>query len=197
MERPEQREFARPNIVRDVLAERVEILQDTFTIAAAYLASKKKIEVMPLAGYGQFTNWVVRPLVWLGRDDLNAGVRESAAVDPTNQLLAELLPAMERIAKWPAYKRRDGLTLGEMRDRSAKTEAERDKRAADVKRLESILVEAGGGRDYNGLVQLNSRAAGKFLARVANRVSGGRALVRAGISDGAVRWKIESVAEGV
>ena len=197
MERPEQREFARPNIVRDVLAERVEILQDCFTITAAYIASKKKTQVMPLAGYDQFTNWIVRPLVWLGRDDLNAGVRESAAVDPTNQLLAELLPVMERIEKWPGYRGRDGLTLGEMRDRSATTDAERSKRTADVKSLESILVEAVGAREYNGLVQLNSRAAGKFLARVANRVSGGRYLVQNGKSDGAVRWKIERVPEGV
>lgn len=193
MERPEGRSFKHADIVREVLDKRVEILTDVFTIVNSFLRSGATVKVEALAGYEQFTDWVVKPLVWLGRDDLNAGVRESAASDPTTELLGELLPAIEKIAGLPENKGRDGLTIAEMRERGELSANGKTKRWEYASKLEGILAEATTAKEIAGRLQLNGRAVGKFFTKIAGRVKDGRRLVKAGVTDGASRWRVEGV----
>ncbi len=69
MESPHTRQFKRPTLVRDVQGARAQILSDLYTLVLAYRASGDKGACGTLAGFTEWQQTCVEPLVWLGLQD--------------------------------------------------------------------------------------------------------------------------------
>jgi hypothetical protein len=83
MECPEHRVF-RHKPVEEVLAARGKYLAAVFTIARAYkVAGEPQIEAAKaIAGFEEWSRWVQRPLLWLGRADPFVSQEGARAQDP-------------------------------------------------------------------------------------------------------------------
>lgn len=91
MERPDQREFKRPDILEWALANRPEIVAKVLTIAKAYLdAGAPAVNIRP-SRFSTFDQMVRRPLVWAGGADIGEKFSSAISEDPGLALLRDVL----------------------------------------------------------------------------------------------------------
>jgi putative DNA primase/helicase len=96
VERPELREFSFDPIER-VLADRGAYIAAAITIARAYIAAGSPKVCSALGSYGQWSQMVRSPLVWLGQEDPVKSMDEAREEDPVRRAEHDL------IAIWRAY----------------------------------------------------------------------------------------------
>lgn len=190
VERAEAREFKRPNLWQEFSRDRPAILSDLFTVTAAYLNQTERVSVRPLAGYDQFRSWVAEPLVWLGQPDVIESAREGAANDTTRGQLAQVLPLLHRLHSSPRHASFAGVTTHDM---AMQKEGGGNDWYRLRDELHAVLGEATGAKVFNGEIQMSWVSVGRWLLRVSKRVVGDRRLVKAGMKNGQVAWKVETL----
>nr|VFK11516.1 MAG: hypothetical protein BECKLPF1236A_GA0070988_1005613 [Candidatus Kentron sp. LPFa]VFK27683.1 MAG: hypothetical protein BECKLPF1236C_GA0070990_1005013 [Candidatus Kentron sp. LPFa] len=175
---PAMRTFKRPDLVREVLAERHRFVSAALTIIRAWIvAGRPKTECKALAGYGDWSDLCRQPLLWLGLADPTASVFEAMAEDPDREILARFLDAWFSVfEKTPAMVR-------EAVDRALVFHGERGE-------LREVLHDIAGERG-----EINRRKLGWWIRRHAGRIVDGRRILRAntGASASAERWRVEVV----
>jgi hypothetical protein len=178
-ETPAARNFKRPDLVRDVLRERVRYVSAALTVVRAWLAAgRPKTICKSLAGYGDWSDLCRQPLLWLGCTDPAVSVFEAMAEDPDRETLGRLLTAWQMaFGKVPAM----------MRDAVKQASAFHDEYIDLREVLHDIADERG---------DINRRKLGWWIKRHAGRIVDGRHFVRASGNRSADAWQVE-VAESV
>lgn len=177
-EQPGSREFCR-NLKEYVLERRAELLAAALTIPLAYLAAGAPGRWSP----SRFASWdhlVRRPLLWVGCPDPLATQDEMRVVDPVRTSLLEMLQAwVDAFAARP-------MTVAEAIDAAGGPVHVAHQGLA-------AAIEAAGARDRGGA--FNSRSLGRWLARFAGRIEGGRRFERDGEDSGTSRprYRVVSV----
>jgi putative DNA primase/helicase len=97
-ERPEERVF-RFDPVAKVKANRGKYLAACFVVLKAYIASGRPAQnFKPKNSFGDWSNVVRAPLVWLGREDPNANAEAAREDDPHRQRLVQFMLALKPFA---------------------------------------------------------------------------------------------------
>ncbi|HET8938485.1 MAG TPA: hypothetical protein VFN67_33805 [Polyangiales bacterium] len=113
VERPELRsDWKYPKILQHVREHRAELMSAALTIVRAYhCAGRPPVKVTPLGSFEEWSDWVCRPLVWLGlpnpidtQDEIEAGGSSDSAK----------LEAV--VMAWLASIGEDPITTAELRD---------------------------------------------------------------------------------
>jgi hypothetical protein len=175
-ETPATRNFKRPDLVQEVLAERGRYVSAALTIVRAWIvAGQPKTTCKSLAGYGLWSELCRQPLLWLGCNDPMESMFEAMAEDPDRETLKRLL------AVW-----RSAFGKAPAMVRDAVNSATRSGgRNADF--LE-VLRDIAGERD-----EINRRKLGRWIKRNAGRIVDGQRFVRSSGKRSAEAWQVETV----
>lgn len=181
IETPAARSFERPDLVRDVLAERGRYVSAALTIVRAWIdAGRPKSECKGLASYGDWSNLCRQPLMWLGFADPTNAIFESMADDPDREILDRLLRAWhEEFGNTPTMVR-DAIKRA-----SYPFDQENTNSQGELKEvLHDIALERG---------EINRRRLGWWIKRQVGRIVNGLKFVRVSGNRSAEAWKVESV----
>jgi hypothetical protein len=173
VETPASRQFSGDPLAQ-VLASRGRYVSLALTIIRAWIVSNDApITCKALASYGQWSNWVRQPLLWLGLPDPVDRVFERLAQDPDREALGRMLhlwkqefgssPTMVR----DVIKRTSGFGNDDFRE---------------------ILLEVAEQRG-----EVNGRRLGRWMARHQGRIVDGLRFERASGTTSAERWLVRVV----
>jgi putative DNA primase/helicase len=140
-----------------------------------------------LGSYEIWSDWVRGALLWLGEADpvtTMEGVRDS---DPKLDALLAVLEQWENVIGTSRVSVRDVIDTATKQLTALNMYARPEFRYPDFR--EALLAVAGEGG------AINSKRLGKWLASNQDRVVQGHRLIRAGVSGGIARWRMEAVAE--
>ena len=116
VERAELREFSFDPIAR-VLANRGAYVAAAITIARAYIAVGMRVECAPLGSYGQWSQVVREPLIWLGKADPVKSMDDVREADPVRNAVRELIAIWKEKLKTGV-----GYTAGDLYNSAYQTE---------------------------------------------------------------------------
>ena len=160
-ETPAPRTFKRPDLLREVLAERGKFISAALTVIRAWVvAGCPATACKPIASYNRWSDWCRQPLLWLGMPAPANSIFEGMDEDPECDSLMRLLHAWHRAFHTQPTMVRDvvqraqslGIQVGELRE---------------------ILCDIAGDRDG-----INRRRLGWRLKRQEGRIVGDMKLVR-------------------
>lgn len=200
MERPDARTFKIPDLKRHVADHRHELLGAALTALRAFVvAGRPAHDKEP---YGSFYDWdrLVRgALLWLGEADPLDSRARIMEVDPTSGNLGALLTAWHELFGVVAMTTKEVVTATMLptgaRDRYADNDednAEAPERQKLREALHEALLEVAGSKDGQ---TISHGALGKYLAKNADKVTGGLRLERAGEFRRAVCWRVRNLEE--
>lgn len=180
VETPATRQFT-ADPLGTVRAARERYVSLALTIIRAWVVAGSPITpCKPLASYGQWSNWVRQPLLWLGMADPAQRVFEQLAQDPDRETLGRLLhawratfgstPAMIR----EAVNRAETYTFGPISNVQAE--------------LKEVMREIAEDRG-----EINRRRLGKWIARHQGRIVDGLRFEKASGTTSAEKWIAKSV----
>lgn len=175
VETPAERNFKGDPLAR-VRKDRARFVSLALTLIRAWLVSgDAPTACKPLASYGQWSDWVRQPLLWLGLPDPAKRVFEQLAKDPDRETLGRLLHA------WRA-------TFG---TRPAMIREAVNQSATDFGNLElrEVLLEIAEERG-----EINRRRVGKWISRKQGVIVDGMRFERASGTTSAERWQVKCVA---
>jgi hypothetical protein len=173
VERPELREFSFDPIER-VLADRGSYIAAAITIARAYIAAGSPKVCGALGSYGEWSDFVRSPLVWLGQDDPVKSMDEAREDDPIRRAEHSL------IAIW---RTRLGLNVGYTAAGLIKKANEQTSREIDshvyesdwtYPQLRELLVQQAGTPRGD----IDARRVGNWLMSIRGRVHNGHCIER-------------------
>lgn len=174
---PASRVFRRPELVREVLCERGRYVAAALTIVRAWIvAGRPRSGSKALAGYSDWSEVCVQPLLWLGLADPTESAFDAVAADPEREVLQRFHAAWEAVF---------GKTPIMVRELIAKSIAE-DRTCAE---LREIIQDIAGERE-----DINRRKLGRWIKRHLNHIVDGRRFVRANSNGAAEKWSVEAVA---
>jgi hypothetical protein len=175
-ETPAARSFKRPDLVREVLAERGRYVSAALTIVRAWIvAGRPKAICKSLAGYGDWSDLCRQPLLWLGCADPTVSVFEAMAEDPDRETLGRLLRAWQAVfGRMPAM----------VRDAVKKAEVFHEEHVELREVLRDIADERG---------EINRRKLGWWIRRHAGRIVDGLRFARSSGNRSAEAWRVEVV----
>ncbi len=172
---PAARNFARPDLVRDVLRERGRYVSAALTIVRAWLAADRpKTACKSMAGYADWSNLCRQPLLWLGCADPAASVFEAMAEDPDRETLGRLLTAWHTTFGKTPVMVRDALKQAAL--------------PGEQQELSEVLRDIAEERG-----EINRRKLGWWIKRHSNRIVDGRRFVRASGNRSAEAWQVDLV----
>ena len=180
-ERPELRRF-HSDPVAIVKADRGRYLVAALTVLRAFHVAKRPVRPDPLGSYEVWSDWVRGALIWLGEDDPVAtmeGVRKS---DPKLDALTAVLEQWDWVGYGPVSVR-DVIDVATKQVSPSTMYARPEFLYPDLREA-SLAVAGEGGA-------INSKRLGKWLAGNQDRIVQGRRLIRAGVSGGIARWRME------
>lgn len=152
-EMPAERSFKRPNLIREIKAQRGMYVSAALTIIYAWLhASKPMTECKPLASFGEWSDFCRQPLLWLGLPDPAHSVYMAMSTDPDKELLRRLLHIWHQLFGSKPTRIREIMALYAPTDFQAN---------GDEIELAEVLREIAG--DLRG--DINRRMLGHFLKR--------------------------------
>ena len=202
VEQPEQREFAKGDPIKAVLADRGRFVADVLIIARAYLTNGvKPAGLKPFGSYPGWSRLVREPLMWLGRPDPVASQNATRAGDPEmgrlRSVTAAWHAAFQDHGQPVAFVVRYAMTAPKEPDPDAPPYSEEVKGYLDHKlkqeRLREVLLEAFPGRPN----EIDTKRFGDWLRKYSNRIAGGlrfrKELDAAGkpaVTHGATRWQV-------
>jgi hypothetical protein len=176
VETPATRQFTGDPLAT-VRTNREKYVSLALTIVRAWIVSgETATPCKSLASYGQWSNWVRQPLLWLGLPDPATRIFEQLAQDPDREALGRMLnlwatsfgtsPTMVREAiQYSVFNSDD---------------------------LREILMEVA---EHRG--EINARRLGKWLSRHQGRIVDGRRFERASGTTSAERWQAKTVSQSV
>jgi len=163
MERPELRKFAFDPVER-VLADRGTYVAAAITIARAYRMAGRPKVCPPIGSYGEWTDAVRAPLIWLGEADPVASMDALRGEDP------ELASIRELFAHWlevmPVHAHH---TAAQIIDVACKLD--RDS-GFEYPEFRDLIMRVAGDRG-----QASSKSLGKWLTKINGRVVDDKRLV--------------------
>jgi hypothetical protein len=175
-ENPESRSFSRPDLVREVLAERGHYVSHALTIVRAWLvAGRPKTVCKSLAGFDDWSDWCRQPLLWLGCADATESVFKAMAEDPDRETLGRLLDAWQVVF---------GKTPAMVRD-AIKQSTFPDGKAELYEVLRDIAEERGG--------EINRMKLGRWIKRHSGRIVDGRRFVPGSEHRSSETWRVENL----
>jgi hypothetical protein len=185
-ERPELRLFA-SNPIQTVMANRGRYLIAALTVLRAYHVAGRPSQPNPLGSFEDWSGWVRAALLWLGQADPVMTMEEIRGADPKLDVLTAVMAQWQRVIGSVNVSARDVIehatsqrAVGSSLSMYPKMEfAEPDFREA----LLSVAGEGGA---------INSKRLGKWLALQQGRFVQGSRFVRAGLSAGILRWRLET-----
>jgi hypothetical protein len=157
MERPELRKFAFDPVER-VLADRGTYVAAAITIARAYRMAGRPKVCPPIGSYGEWTDAVRAPLIWLGEADPVASMDALRGEDPELALIRELF------AHWlDAMSLRADYTAAEIIEVACSPTPGRD--GFKNPEFRDLIMRVAGDRGPP-----SSKSLGKWLTRINGRV---------------------------
>ncbi len=181
VERPELRRFRSADPVLRVKARRAEYVVAGLTVLRAHVvAGSPDLGLVPINGFGDWSQLVRGALVWLGMDDPVT----------TQELLRDDDPELENIsAVFRAWEAAEGLhkptTATKLIALANERQGDWDQWAHPLLR-DALHAVAGRGH------AIDARALGIWLNRVKDRIVGGLCARRDGVTDGTSRWRLET-----
>ncbi len=186
-ERPELRRF-HTNPVTMVKAERGRYLVAALTVLRAYHVAGRPGQPDPLGSFDDWSGWVRGALLWLGHADPVDTIEGTRETDPKLDALTAV------VTQWRAVIRGANVSV-----RDVIEHATTHRTATGIGSLaypkaeyahpdfrEALLAVAGEGGAING------KRLGKWLASHQDRIVHGFRLVRAGVTHGITRWRLET-----
>ncbi len=175
-ETPATRQYARPDLVREVLKQRARYVSAALTIVRSWIAAGRPITALrSLAGYGDWSDLCRQPLLWLGYSDPATSLFLSMNDDPDREMLDRLLVAWHTVFdNKPAM----------IRDAVEQAKSNTPSSAELFESLRDIAEERG---------ELNRRRLGRWIKRHAGRIVNGRRFVKADGNRSAEAWSVETV----
>jgi hypothetical protein len=159
-----------------VRANRARYVSLALTVIRAWLcAGKPMTSCKPLASFGQWSDWVRQPLLWLGLCDPATSVFEQLAQDPDRETLGRLLHAWRK----------------EFADAPTMIRAAVDKSNVSFSgdfELVEVLREIAEERG-----EINRRRLGRWIARHQGRIVDGMRFERDSGTSSAEKWRVKSV----
>ena len=177
VETPATRQFKSDplTVVRTARARYVSL---ALTVIRAWLAAgAPKTECKPLASYGQWSNWIRQPLLWLGLPDPAARVFEQLAQDPDRETLGRLLHA------WRAAFGTSPTPIREVVSTAAGYGGEE---------LREVLMEVA---EHRG--EIHNTRLGRWITRHGGRIVDGLRFEKASGTTSVVRWHVKAVQSGM
>jgi putative DNA primase/helicase len=160
VERAELRTFDFDPIAR-VLANRGAYVAAAITIARAYIAAGKRVECAPLGSYGQWSQVVREPLIWLNKTDPVKSMDDVREADPVRNAVREL------IAIWKEKLTiRVGYTAVELHDSAYQTDDHGELIRPEL--CDLLLLQAGTARG-----DIDTRKLGNWLAAIKGQIHHG------------------------
>lgn len=175
-ETPAARSFTRPDLVREVLAERGRYVSAALTIVRAWIVAGRPVTTCKsLAGYGDWSDLCRQPLLWLGCADPTVSVFEAITEDPDRETLGRLLEAWQLVfGRVPAMVREAVKQSGGYQE--------------EYVELREVLRDIADERG-----EINRRKLGWWIRRHAGRIVDGRRFKRASGNRSAEAWQVEIV----
>ena len=175
VETPATRQF-KGDPLGAVRVDRERYVSLALTIIRAWIvAGGPKTTCKPLASFGQWSDWVRQPLLWLGMADPAQCVFEQLAQDPDRETLGRLLHAwVNEFSNSPTM----------IRDAVDKANT-----GFDIEELREAMHEVADERG-----EINRRRLGKWIARHQGRIVDGLRFERASGTTSAERWQVKTVA---
>ena len=174
-ETPATRQFDADPLAH-VRANRARYVTLAMTVIRAWLyAGKPMTSCKPLASFGQWSDWVRQPLLWLGLCDPATSVFEQLAQDPDRETLGRLLHAWRK----------------EFADAPTMIRAAVDKSNVSFSgdfELVEVLREIAEERG-----EINRRRLGRWIARHQGRIVDGMRFERDSGTSSAEKWRVKSV----
>ena len=161
VERAELRKFSFDPIAR-VLADRGTYVAAAITVARAYIAAGKRVECPALGSYGQWSQVVREPLIWLGKADPVKSMDAAREADPVRNAVRDL------IAIW-----KEKLTVGVGYTAVELNESAYETHSGEFIRPELrdvLLLQAGNARG-----DIDTRKLGNWLVAVKGQIHHGTA----------------------
>lgn len=173
---PAARTFKRPDLLRDVYANRGRYVSAALTIIRAWVESgQPKSACKPLATYTGWGDWCRQPLLWLDLADPACSVFAGMADDPDREVLARFIAAIHaQFGNHPVM----------VRDIVRRAEA----MGMISEELRDVVMDIASERDG-----INRRRLGRWLKRQMGRIVDGKKLVKVAQNRNAECWRIESV----
>jgi hypothetical protein len=180
VETPATREFKKDPL-REINLRREHFVTQALIIVKAFISSGAPIlNAKPFASYGQWSDWVRQPLLWLGLPDPAGAVFEQLARDPDHEHLGRLLDTWYKIF---------GSTPTMIREAVAKvSSAPEFETTGLVDELREAMLAVS---DEKGVI--NRRILGKWISRHQDRIVNGLRFERSRGSTNAERWFVKSV----
>lgn len=177
-ERPQERQFKRPELLVEARAARAQILSDLYTIAAAYIASGEAVSVTRLAGFEEWSRNCAQPLVWLGMPDPIASGKSLQQDDPSRNDLAAVLRA------WHAAHGSGIVTTADLlADADLFSDDVFEKLKGECRRAIESAVGTERVKDIN-------RSVGRYLSAKRGMVADGLCLEQSGLRQGVATWRV-------
>ncbi|SFC62237.1 hypothetical protein [Collimonas sp. OK412] len=175
-ETPAARTFMRPDLLREVLANRGRYVSAALTIIRAWIVAEcPKTECKPLATYSTWTDYCRQTLLWLTQADPASSVFAGMADDPDRETLGRLLVALHgQFGNAPVM----------VRDIARRVQDG----GPNAEELREVVVDIAGDRDG-----INRRRLGWWIKRHAGRIVDDKKLVKVTGYKNADTWRIESV----
>ena len=173
VETPAARKFSADPLAH-LRANREEYVSLALTVIRAWIVSgEASLPCKSLASYGQWSDWVRQPLLWLGLPDPVDLVFERLSQDPDREVLGRLLHL---------WKQEFGSSPTMVR--------EAIKRSEDFEKidLKEILLEVAEQRG-----EVSGRKLGRWLSRHQGRIVDGLRFERASGTTSAERWQAKTV----
>lgn len=180
-ERPQERQFKRPELLVEAMNDRTQILSDLYTIAAAYLASGTTVEVTRLAGFEDWSKHCAQPLIWLGMPDPISSGKSLQQEDPARNDLAAVLRA------WDAAHGDDVVTTADLLADIPIGIGSDDDVFDELRRDCARKLEAAVGAER---VKDVSRAVGRYLSAKRGMVADGLRIEQYGSRVGVATWRV-------
>jgi hypothetical protein len=168
LERPELRRFAHDPLV-DAVRERGRWLAAAFTMYRGWLKAGKPEPngYQPLSGYGQWCEFVRKPLLWLGYQDPIECIDKNRAEDPELSDIAEFLEGIMKTMGRETFTLAKLIEQADLRNqelltflRSRFPGSDEDTRGIDVRKLGTWVSEKVKGRPLGGTVLYGEKKQG-------------------------------------
>lgn len=174
VETPATREF-KGDPLATVRGARERYVSLALTVIRAWIVAGGPITACkPLASFGQWSNWVRQPLLWLGMADPAECVFAQLAQDPDRETLGRLLHA---------WKNAFGNTPTMIRE-----SVDKAVNGLGTEELREVLREIADERG-----EINRRRLGKWIARKQGVIVDGWRFERASGTTSAERWQVKPV----
>lgn len=173
VETPATRQFQADPLTM-VRCNRARYVSLALTIVRAWIVSgEPRTQCKSLASYGQWSDWVRQPLLWLGKPDPVERLFGQLAHDPDRETLGRMLHAWhEKFATTPKMVR----------------DAIKATLVFDQTELRELLLEVA---DVRG--EISSKRLGKWLSRHQGRIVDGMRFERNSGTTSAERWQVKRV----